>query len=229
MLDNWSTLTGVSARDIADRLEVPFDDPDAYKKIKGGTAGAAGLTDIETAWMVERINEVFGPYGFGWSIDWDVNDVIIQGEPKRPMVAVKRATFTYILVDKEGNERRCVATCTGGSANELPFALKGMETSAIGNAISRLRFQEKVYKGKLTHANAKSFVKNRKIAKLGVLAPAGEFIVRHGKYKDKKLSELEPKVIEWYASEMKVTNDASEGLQKMAKAYQAELTIAAGI
>jgi hypothetical protein len=223
MLGKWKTLMGVPAGEIADHLEVPFDDPAAYKKITGGTAGAAGLTDIETAWMIQRLNEVFGPYGLGWMLDWDVADVIILGEEKRPMVSVKKAVFTYILVDEGGNERRCEATCTGGSQNELPYALKGMETSAIGNAVSKMRFQEKVYMGKLTHANAKTFLKGRENGKSASSDHSGDFIVPHGKYKDRKLSELGPDVIEWYANEMRVTNDASMKLQAMARAYQEEL------
>jgi hypothetical protein len=227
MLDKWKTLTGVPAGEIADRLEVPFDDPAAYKKITGGTAGAAGLTDIETAWMVMRLNEVFGPYGLGWWLDWDVEDVIISDDPKRPSVAVKRAEFTYLLLDEEGNERVCIAPCTGGSQNELPFALKGMETSAIGNAVSKMRFQEKVYMGKLTHANAKTFLKGRENGRSACSDHTGDFVVPHGKNKGKKLSELEPKVIEWYANEMRATNDASKELQAMAQAYQEELAPAA--
>ena len=227
MLDKWRTLTGVPAGEIAACLEVPFEDPAAYKKITGGTAGAAGLTDIETAWMVQRLNEVFGPYGLGWRLDWDVADVIILGEEKRPMVGLKRAVFTYILVDEGGNERRCEATCTGGSQNELPYALKGMETSAIGNAISKMRFQEKVYMGKLTHANARTFLKGRENGKSASLVHAGEFIVPHGRNKGRRLSELEPKVILWYANEMRAANEASRELQAMARAYQKELAPAA--
>ena len=43
------TWAGLPATDIADRLRAPFEDPRAYKAIHGGTAGAARLTDIETA------------------------------------------------------------------------------------------------------------------------------------------------------------------------------------
>jgi len=191
--------------------------------------------------MLNRVNEVFGPYGLGWTLDWDVNDVIIQGEPKRPMVAFKRATFTYILVDEGGNERSCVATCTGGSQNELPFALKGTETSAIGNALSKLRFQEKVYMGKLTHANAKSYLAKsgngskleaggtkqkrptaaKESSKPKADSSPGDFEVTFGeKYRGKKLSELDPEVLDWYAGEMVVTNEASKELQRMAQAYK---------
>jgi uncharacterized protein (DUF3820 family) len=244
MLEKLKTLTGVSAGEIGDRLAEPFDDPSAYKEIKGGSAGAAKLTDIDTAWMVERLNEVFGPYGLGWTLEWKVEDVLINGGDKRPLVAVKRAEFQYLLLDDEGNERLCVAPCTGGSQNELPFALKGMETSAIGNAVSKMCFQEQVYKGKLNHQNAKQVLagRNGKTGKPEIgsegksdtlsgdgkappepLASYGDFVVPIGKYRGKKLADLDAKVVAWYASEMKATNDATKELRHMAEKYQVEL------
>lgn len=154
------TWAGLPASDIADRLRAPFEDPRAYKAIHGGTAGAARLTDIETAWMIERANEVFGPYGLGWVLDWDADDVVILSEDsKRQTVAVKRAEFRYVLIDEFGVERKCVAPCCGGSQNELPFALKGMLTNCIGNALSKLRFQEHVYKGMLHQGDARTEVR----------------------------------------------------------------------
>ena len=224
MLSEWRTLTGVPAGQIGDRLAEPFDDPAAYKAIKGGSAGAAGLTDIETAWMVERLNEVFGPYGLGWRLDWDAADVVIGGDPKRPVVAVKRAEFTYLLVDEEGREKICSAPCTGGSQNELPYALKGMETSAIGNAVSRMRFQEDVYKGRLNHKNAARFLEDRgngrsNGAELGP-SPAislEDYVVPLGKYRGKKLAQLDPEVIAWYAQEMKAMNAEAKELRQAAR------------
>jgi uncharacterized protein (DUF3820 family) len=233
MLDEWKTLTGVPAGEIGERLAEPFEDAGAYKPISGGTAGAAGLTDIDTAWMIKRLNEVFGPYGLGWTLDWDAEDVIISGEPKRPTVAVRRAEFTYLLVDEGGNERFCGAPCSGGSQNELPFALKGMETSAIGNAVSKMRFQELVYMGKLSHRNVREFLKGGKRGsgadgKSGDKAEAkkrageyscGDFVVPIGKHQGKRLADLNPEVVNWYARSMKVTTGETEQLQRMAIAY----------
>jgi len=163
MLEKLKTLTGVPAQEIGDRLEKPFTDPKAYSKIRGGAGGAANLTDIETAWMIERLNEVFGPYGLGWRLEWDPEFVHVQqpSEKNKSWTAtIRRAEFHYILLDADGKERICTAPCSGGSSNnELGYALKGMETSAIGNAVSKMRFQEQVYKGKLSHANAAKLLK----------------------------------------------------------------------
>ena len=236
MLDKLKTLTGIPASKISERLAKPFDDPAAYKEIKGGVGGAAGLTDIDTAWMVERATEVFGPYGLGWKLDWDVDDVVINGDPKRPTVALKRAEFRYILLDKEGKEQICIVPCTGGSTNELPYALKGMETSAIGNALSKMRFQEPVYKGKLSHKNAKAFLESKNggngrkptasLAK-GNGKLKSDFVVPIGKNKGKKLSDLSPRSLKWYAKEMKPTTDAAKKLQQEAKSYIDQLAVAA--
>lgn len=254
-LAKLKTWTGLPAGEVAERLREPFEDAQAYKAIQGGAAGAARLTDIDTAWMIERVNEVFGPYGLGWTLDWRVEDVILMGEdPKRLTVAVKRAEFRYVLIDESGQERVCVAPCCGGSQNELPFALKGMETSCIGNALSKLRFQELVYKGLLTHENASGRIGDRKGRsdgkersegsegqKTGVSAgdPEGEglagggserpgdFVIPLGKYRGKKLSEVDIELVEWYASKMRPTTEAARQLQSQSRAYL-EMQMSAG-
>ena len=247
-LAKLKTWTGLPAGEVAERLREPFEDAQAYKAIQGGAAGAARLTDIDTAWMIERVNEVFGPYGLGWTLDWRVEDVILMGEdPKRMMVAVKRAEFRYVLIDESGQERVCVAPCCGGSHNELPFALKGMETSCIGNALSKLRYQELVYKGLLTHENASGRIGQRKDRsdgkersggsevrktvpsagdpEAGVLAgggsgsAGGDFVIPLGKHRGKKLSEVDLQLVEWYASKMRATTEAARQLQAQSRAH----------
>lgn len=38
----------------------------AIKKITGGAYGAAGLSDVNPQWRIERMTEIFGPVGDGW-------------------------------------------------------------------------------------------------------------------------------------------------------------------
>lgn len=45
----------------------------AIKKITGGAYGAAGLSDINPQWRIERMTELFGPVGTGWT--WEPVDV----------------------------------------------------------------------------------------------------------------------------------------------------------
>lgn len=45
----------------------------AIKKITGGSYGAAGLSDINPQWRIERMTEMFGPVGLGWT--WEPVEV----------------------------------------------------------------------------------------------------------------------------------------------------------
>lgn len=47
--------------------------PSAIKKITGGSYGAAGLSDINPQWRIERMTEMFGPVGTGWT--WEPVEV----------------------------------------------------------------------------------------------------------------------------------------------------------
>ena len=41
----------------------------AVKKISGGAYGAAGLSDINPQWRIEKLTEIFGACGVGWRIE----------------------------------------------------------------------------------------------------------------------------------------------------------------
>ena len=41
----------------------------AVKKISGGAYGAAGLSDINPQWRIEKLTEIFGACGVGWYFD----------------------------------------------------------------------------------------------------------------------------------------------------------------
>lgn len=52
--------------------------PGAVRAIKGGAYGAAGLSDINPQWRIERMTELFGPCGIGWDFTpevWTENGV----------------------------------------------------------------------------------------------------------------------------------------------------------
>lgn len=48
----------------------------AVKKITGGAYGAAGLSDINPQWRLEKMTEIFGPCGIGWT--WTPEDYHIE-------------------------------------------------------------------------------------------------------------------------------------------------------
>ncbi|MBN1888185.1 MAG: hypothetical protein JW850_09350, partial [Thermoflexales bacterium] len=110
-LDKLQTLTGRLITEIGEILAQPLD-PGAYKGVPGG----ADLTDIGTAWMLEKLHEVFGPSGLGWKLTYDPNDLDWFGtETKRPWAILKTAQFQYLVVDAESGEQTWVAVqCNGG-------------------------------------------------------------------------------------------------------------------
>ena len=153
MTSNLFTQTGIPVDQISVRLAEPFDDPQAYKPVPGG----ADLTDICTGYMLERVNQVFGPKGLGWNLLFSKDDVEVIGDPataKRIMVRLTYALFQYTLVDAQG-ERQVYEIPTGGvNTNEFAYAEEGARTSALGAALKGLGFQLPVYKGLLDHHNA---------------------------------------------------------------------------
>lgn len=50
--------------------------PGAVKKITGGAYGKAGLSDINPQWRIEKMTELFGPCGIGWT--WQPEDIRIE-------------------------------------------------------------------------------------------------------------------------------------------------------
>ena len=48
----------------------------AVKKITGGAYGKAGLSDINPQWRIEKMTEIFGPCGDGWT--WEPLEVWIN-------------------------------------------------------------------------------------------------------------------------------------------------------
>jgi uncharacterized protein (DUF3820 family) len=247
MLDKFKTWTGIPASKIPDELAKYFDDARAYKSISGGTAGAANLTDIDTAFMFERLNEVFGPCGLGWGLEFDRESVVTEAAGKQVSVALMRAEFWYELLGEEAARRVHILT-TGGSKNtELAYALKGTLTSAIGNAVSKLRFQEDVYKGILDHNNASQKLRamraanGKKPGNPGSAPPErstakrssepgaspAEFVVTFGQHAGSKLGELPTDYIRWLAEKMKPANGQGKALQAAAREYLTGLPEAA--
>ena len=50
--------------------------PGAVKKITAGAYGKAGLSDINPQWRIEKMTELFGPCGIGWT--WQPEDIRIE-------------------------------------------------------------------------------------------------------------------------------------------------------
>lgn len=139
-------------------------------------------------------------------------------------------------------------TATGGNDNEVEsYAVRGALTNAIGAAFAKLTWQLPVYKGQLSHRNAATFGEKKPAAAKAATAsppatsaPAPATTAGNGqdadleallnyvipttiqsKHAGKKLSEVSPQVLEWYAVKMAVTTPESQELKDKAAALLA--------
>lgn len=143
------TAAGVPYKEIAQRLAVPFDNPEkAYIEIEGGRAGKAGLIDIKTGFMIERLNEVFGLRGVGWDLEYSPEDLVMLGDITSydPVGYLKKAFFVFPLFTENWEHFTTIRILTDGiSKNSPEYCLEGARTKAIGQAIKWLCFQLPVY------------------------------------------------------------------------------------
>lgn len=149
------TFAGVPLDILREKLDASLPEA-AYKKV-GGTS--LDLTDIDPGWMRRAFNSLFGLCGVGWGIDYDPADLVLDyiGDKKSPMVAIKKLNLWFVLVDENRNTTKHSVPATGSNVSQqgnLAYALKGAITNAIGNAASQLGWQESVYLGYRSHADA---------------------------------------------------------------------------
>ena len=145
-ITSLKTLTGLTLADLAAKLDEELP-PDAYKAVPGG----ADLTDIDPNHMNRVLNEVFGLCGLGWGYHYDPASIDLRNGEKRIFATVGNLNFWYTLTDETGPHRFEIQA-TGGNDNSVAqYAMKGAITNAIGNAASKIGFQESVYLGKRDH------------------------------------------------------------------------------
>lgn len=149
-LDEITTLTGIKIVDAIAKMNERLDDA-AYKEYnptKGFT-----LTDISPAYLLEKLNEIFGPSGLGWRYEFEPLFVDCQEVGSSFLVSVIGFKFYYTLVwDGESHEIGPILSTGGSKNNKKEYALKGAITNALGTAAYRgLNWQLDVYKGQRTH------------------------------------------------------------------------------
>lgn len=159
-LETLKTLTGMLLSELQNTL-----DEELPEKAYSSVPGAAGLTDIQPAWMIEYFNKYLGLSGLGWGLDYEPDAMTITAEKRQSSsrertvycAILKKAIFWYIVTDEQGNRSRCEINTSGGSENDIVwYALKGAITNAIGNAGSKIGWQSSVYKGIRSHDNVGS-------------------------------------------------------------------------
>lgn len=103
----------------------------AIKKISGGAYGAAGLSDVNPQWRIERMTEIFGPIGDGWL--WEPVEQWVENGVHYAHVVVqyKKADGEYSLpVHGYGGTK-------AGNKDDSDL-LKSSITDALSNALRYL-------------------------------------------------------------------------------------------
>jgi hypothetical protein len=99
----------------------------AVKKISGGAYGKAGLSDINPQWRIERMTEMFGPCGIGWT--WEpISEHVENG-----------VLYIHVIVKyRENDEWSAPVHGYGGTKLGIlddSDAYKSTVTDAISNAL----------------------------------------------------------------------------------------------
>ena len=104
----------------------------AVKKITGGAYGKAGLSDINPQWRIEKMTELFGPCGIGWT--WEPVETQFENG----------LCFGHVIVkyrDDNGEWSEAVHGYGGtvmGRMNDDSDVLKSTFTDAVSNALRYL-------------------------------------------------------------------------------------------
>ena len=230
MFDTFKTLTGLTLAEALVKLDEELP-PDAYSKVPG----AVELTDIDPGYMRQVLNTVFGPCGLGWGYHFTPDCLALTLGEKSALAVIKSMTVWYKLADSETVQTFEIQS-TGASDNRTPqYAMKGAITSALGNAVSNLGFQESVYLGHRSHATVGKKNGATKPPMLAVTTPAaspkvetpktepkngngataaadtGEFVVNIGTtHKGKRVADLPAQALVWFAEKMAATTSDAQ-------------------
>jgi len=148
-----TTLTGIPIMEALARMNAQLESG-AYRALK---VSGIVLTDINPGYLVEEMNNIFGPHGWGWRCEFTKDDFTIEtGQFKSgagffnvSLVGLKM--YYTVLVNGVEQEKGPIFSTGGATNSKIEFALKGAVTNAVGGAAHRLGWQVDVYKGIRTH------------------------------------------------------------------------------
>jgi len=160
------TMSGLSWEQAIAKLKEALPES-AYKAIEGSKFGG---TDISPAWLIEKVTDIFGPCGIGWTYTYDQGDAEVKqitkttkkGEVYTVWAAwLKRMElqiqWTIRTKELEGPTWAGTILSTGYSEGDNPaYALRGAVTNALGSAFSKLCWQVHIYKGERVERRASS-------------------------------------------------------------------------
>lgn len=150
-ITTFHTFTGLTFAELLAEMDRELP-PTAYSRIPG----AVDLTDIDPGCMQEALNQILGPHGHAWGVEFDPDHLIVHEGERESEAYIKQGLFWYRLIGPDGQPtERLVFPVTGGSNNRagnMSYTLKGALTNLIGHGAFKLGFQSSVYKGERSHA-----------------------------------------------------------------------------
>ena len=103
----------------------------AIKPIKGGAYGAAGLSDINAQWRIEKMTELYGPIGDGWI--WEPVSYWVEFGSLHGQICVK-----YKMESGEWSNPIYGYGGTKIGGRDDSDIYKSTNTDALGNALKNL-------------------------------------------------------------------------------------------
>lgn len=169
---------------------------EAQKQITGGRL--AGMTDIKPMWRIEKLTEVFGPCGLGWYTTTR-NKEIIEGANGEKIAVVDINLFVNYRkpLNLEKDSWSEAIEGTGGSsfvAKEKSGLYTSDEcfkmayTDALSVACKSLGMGADIYWGDSKYARGET---------VETVEEAKNYVLKFGKNKGKKLSEVPKAYITW--------------------------------
>ena len=222
------TLTGLTMQEVAQKLQDALPD-DAYSALPG----AAGLTDINPAYLWETLTACFGLAGYGWFYHkGDLVTELVGGSTKKAdwtRAMFDRFTLYYrldidgVLVVADGIESN------GASENDdFSYAVRGATTNALGGAARMLLWQLHIYKGQKQPDQAPRRASHPSQAPRNDGNPA-DFTLSFGKFKGQTVAAIfadaeneGASYLQWLTSDaFEAKNDTGRRAKVAAAAYLA--------
>lgn len=177
----------------------------AQKKITGGRL--AGMTDIRPQWRIEKLTEVFGPVGIGWYTEI-LKEEIIEGSNEEKIAQVDINLYVNYKNPFQLEEDLWSKGIFGtGGSSFIAKEKSGLYTSdecfkmaytdAISVACKMLGVGADVYWGDSKYDTTK---------KIETKEQAENLEITFGKYKGKKLKELDNSYIDYLLKNTKDKN-----------------------